>query len=113
MEPGKQGLPHSSPLHLAVNDFSHITLRDAPVSYLFDDREHINFFSMAVHLPGILRWGDLSLAAGLSGTDITFINPLTMSGKSLEEDVWQSYHSEFEALRNRLQSPGQTEFVTK
>jgi hypothetical protein len=98
---------------LGRKDFSYITLRDAPVSYLFDDREHINFFSMAVHLPGILRWGDLSLAAGLSGIDITFINPLTMSGKSLDENVWQTYHTEFEALRNILQSPGQTEFVTK
>ena len=98
---------------LGRKDFSHINLRDAPVSYLFDDREHINFFSMAVHLPGILRWGDLSLAAGLSGTDITFINPLTMSGKSLDENVWQTYHTEFEALRYRLLSPGQTEFVTK
>lgn len=98
---------------LGEYDISHITVRNTPVSYLFDNREQINFFSMAVHLPGILKWGDVSLAAGLSNTDITFINPVTMSGKALEEDVQQAYHSEFEALRNKLQSPGQTEFVTK
>ncbi|MCC5904645.1 MAG: acetylxylan esterase [Balneolaceae bacterium] len=98
---------------LGVTKFSHITLRDAPVSYLFDDREHINFFSMAVHLPGFLGWGDVSLAAGMSNTDVTFINPVTMSGRALDEDLQQAYYSEFETLRNKIQSSGQTEFLTK
>jgi len=93
--------------------FSQITLREAPVSYLFDDREYINFFSMAVHLPGILDWGDVSLAAGLSKTNVTFINPVTMSGRALEEDIQQAYYSEFETLRNKLQSTGRTEFLNK
>jgi hypothetical protein len=110
---GETGLAALFSSALGHNDFSHITLRDAPASYLFDDREHINFFSMAIHLPGILKWGDVSLAAGLSGTDVTFINPVTMSGHGLEEDVWQACHSEFEELRNKLQRPGQTEFITK
>lgn len=98
---------------LGETKFSHITLRDAPVSYLFDDREHINFFSMAVHLPGFLVWGDVSLAAGMSNSDVTFINPVTMSGRALDEDQQQAYSSEFETLRNKFQSSGQTDFLNK
>ena len=110
---GETGLAALFSSALSHNNFSHITLREAPVSYMFDDREHINFFSMAIHLPGILKWGDVSLAAALTNTDITFINPVTMSGKTLEEDHWQAAHSEFEALRSNLQSSGKTVFVTK
>ena len=50
-----------------------VTLRKSPVSYLFDNREAIDYFSMGIHLPGILKWGDISLAAALSGKNITFI----------------------------------------
>ena len=60
----------------------HLTLREAPVSYLFDTREGIDFFSMAIHLPGFLKWGDVSLAAALSGKNIVFINPVSMSGNA-------------------------------
>ena len=31
-----------------------VILRNAPVSYLFDNRENIDFFSMGINLPGLL-----------------------------------------------------------
>ena len=49
----------------------HLVIREAPVSYLFDNREGIDFFNMAIHLPGFLVWGDVSLASALSGKNIT------------------------------------------
>ncbi|HUR30480.1 MAG TPA: acetylxylan esterase, partial [Saprospiraceae bacterium] len=58
-----------------------IILRDAPVSYLFDNCDSINFYSMAIHIPGFLKWGDVSLAAGLFNRNVRFINPLTISGQ--------------------------------
>jgi hypothetical protein len=87
-----------------------ITLRDAPVSYLFDERESVDFYSMAIHLPGFLNWGDVSLAAALSGKNVTFINPLTMSGKPLNSNTLKEYQSEFERMRTISREPGKTIF---
>jgi hypothetical protein len=87
-----------------------IILRDAPISYLFDNREGIDFFSMGIHLPGFLKWGDVSLAAALSGKNITFISPVTMSGQKINESSLKEYESEFEKLRTSYKQPGNTVF---
>jgi hypothetical protein len=73
-----------------------LVLRDVPLSYLFDNRDSIDFFSMAIHLPGFLNWGDVSLATALSGKNITFINPVTMSGRKIEGSDLEKYKNEFE-----------------
>jgi len=91
-------------------NLENIVLRDSPVSYLFDNREYINFFSMGVHLPCFLNWGDVSLAAALSGNDITFINPVTMSGQKISESKLNEYKTEFEKLREICKQPGKTLF---
>ncbi len=65
-----------------------IILTDSPVSYLFDNRESVNYFKTAIHVPGILNWGDISLAAALSGKNITFINPVSMSGQKVRGRDW-------------------------
>jgi hypothetical protein len=75
-----------------------VTLRNSPVSYLFDNRETVDYFSMGIHLPGILKWGDISLAAALSGKNITFVSPLTMSGTPLEPDRLKEYQAEFDKI---------------
>jgi hypothetical protein len=87
-----------------------IVLRNAPVSYLFDTAESIDFFGMGVHLPGFLKWGDISLVAAISGKSITFINPVTMSGQKLNESSLKEYQSEFEQLRSICKQPGKTLF---
>lgn len=87
-----------------------LVLRDAPVSYLFDNRETIDFFSMGVHLPGILKWGDISLAAALSGKDLTFVNPVTMSGQSIRGEKLEEYKSEFNKIRKSCGMKGSTSF---
>jgi hypothetical protein len=76
-----------------------ITLRDAPLSYLFDARETVDFYSMAIHIPGFLNWGDISLASALSGKDITFVNPLTMSGRKVTGTELKNYEAEFAKVR--------------
>ncbi len=87
-----------------------VMLRDAPVSYLFDDRETIDFFSMGIHLPGILKWGDVSLAAALSGMEVTFINPVTMSGHTISSKKIAPYQSEFDRIRKTCGMQGATSF---
>jgi hypothetical protein len=91
-------------------DVDNVILRDSPVSYLFDNRESIDFFSMAVHLPRILNWGDVSLAAALSGKNVSFINPVTMSGQPLNADKLQEYKKEYENLRTICKQTGMTVF---
>ena len=88
----------------------HLTLREAPVSYLFDTREGIDFFSAAIHLPGFLKWGDVSLAASLSGKNIVFIDPVTISGQKIAGNRLKEYQREFEKLRLNYMQPGNTVF---
>jgi len=87
-----------------------IILRGAPVSYLFDNREAVDFFTMGIHLPGILKWGDVSLAAALSGKDVTFIHPVTMSGQSVSGEKLEKFKLEFEHMRKACGMKGGTAF---
>ena len=99
-------------LYLAAlkNNIEEVTVRYAPVSYLFDNRENVEFFSTGIHLPGFLDWGDVSLAAALGARKVTFINPVTMSGQKLSAEKLQSYKAEFEQVRMRARQAGNTFF---
>lgn len=87
-----------------------VTLDQSPLSYRFDERQGIDFFSMAIHVPGVLVWGDISLAAALSGKDIVFNNPVSMSGRSLTGAALQAEQDAFAQLRKRCKQPGQSIF---
>ena len=99
-------------LFLAALDgnIDRIILREAPVTYLFDSRENINFYSMAIHLPGFLQWGDVSLAAALSGKDVTFTDPLTMSGNKLNDLRLKAHQDEYNKIRGLCRTKGRTIF---
>jgi len=99
-------------LYLAALDenIENVTLLHAPVSYLFDNRDSVEYFSTAIHLPGFLNWGDVSLAAALSGKNITFINPVTMSGQKISKDKLKEYKTEFEQVRKACGEDGKTVF---
>jgi hypothetical protein len=99
-------------LYLAAleRNIESVTLNDAPISYLFDNRDSVEFFSACINLPGFLKWGDVSLAAALSGKNITFINPVTMSGRKISEDRLKAYSAEFEQLKLVVHQDGKTIF---
>jgi hypothetical protein len=97
-------------LGVIEGNVDNIILRDAPISYLFDNRENVNFFSMGIYLPGFLNWGDVSLAAALSGKNLTFINPVTMSGQKISGTRLKEFQTEFEKLRVNYKQPGNTVF---
>jgi hypothetical protein len=97
-------------LSASEGNVDHVVLRNAPISYLFDSRVGIDYFSMAVHLPGFLAWGDVSLAAALGAENVTFINPVTMSGHTVEGNELKEYIAEFEALRKSCGRSGETVF---
>ncbi len=91
-------------------NIENVTLQYAPASYLFDNRKSVEFFSTGIHLPGFLNWGDVSLAAALSGKNITFINPVTMSGQRISGDKLKEYKAEFEQMRRITRQEGKTLF---
>ena len=99
-------------LYLAalVGNIENVTLQYAPLSYLFDNRDSVEYFSTAIHLPGILNWGDVSLAAALTGKNITSINPVSMSGQKISEDKLKEYKAEFEQVRKACGESGKTVF---
>ena len=80
----------------AINgNVEHVTLRDAPLSYLFGGRETVDFYSMAIHVPRFLNWGDVSLAAALGESGVTFILPRTMSGREVRGPNLEDFRVEF------------------
>ncbi len=99
-------------LFLSVIDGSvdRVTLRTAPVSYLFDNPETINYFIQGIYLPGFLNWGDVSLAAALSGANVTFYNPVTMSGQKIGPEKLKDFRLEYDYVRSLSNQPGKTEF---
>jgi hypothetical protein len=88
----------------------HLILREAPVSYLFDTREGIDFFSMGIHLPGFLEWGDVSLAAALTGKNVKFIYPVSMSGNAISGEKLPAVEAEFGKIRTLCHQPAKTTF---
>ncbi len=88
----------------------YLIMRETPLSYLFDNREAVDFFSMGIHLPGFLNWGDVSLAAALSGKPVTIIDPVTMSGREVNSTQLKEYQTEFQKLRRMTKQPGETVF---
>ncbi len=109
-EAGLAGLFFGS---LENNGVERIILRDAPVSYLFDNRDSVDFYSMSIHLPGFLNWGDVSMAAAQSGKNVTFINPRTMSGAELPENRLSEFQNEFDLIRSLCRQPGKAEIQKK
>jgi hypothetical protein len=87
-----------------------LTLRNVPVSYLFDNREQIDYFSMGIHLPGILNWGDVSLAAGLTAGDVIFIDPVSMSGVPVSSSQLNNIKAEFEEVKKKIKQSGKISF---
>lgn len=87
-----------------------IVIREAPLSYQFDTGGSVDFFSMGIHLPGFLVWGDVSLAAALSGKNIEIINPVSMSGVKISGNQLEEYQTEYARIRTLAKQQGKTIF---
>ena len=63
---------------------------------------------MGIHIPDSLTGVMYHWRAALSGKNITFINPLTMSGQKIREEKLKEYQTEFNKLRVSYNQPGTT-----
>jgi dienelactone hydrolase len=78
----------------------------APVSYLFDSRDSVDHFGLGVMIPGILPWGDVSLAAAMSSAEVFIHQPVTLSGRSLSESELSEARREYALLRKKTGGKG-------
>lgn len=93
-----------------ANAIDQLVLREVPVSYLFDSRAHIDYFSMGVHLPGFIQWGDIMQAAALSGKGVDWINPLSISGRPVNEEQLIRYEDNYNVLKKTFKTNGKVGF---
>jgi hypothetical protein len=93
------------------NKADKLILREMPLSYLFDKSGDIDHFSMALHIPDFLLWGDMSLAVAMSGKDITFIDPLTISGRKLGSKEIEAFRTEVNHFSLHLEKCPEIHFV--
>lgn len=84
-----------------------VVAHNSPVSYQFANRQGVDYFNMAIHVPGILPWGDVSLAAALTGREVELIAPVDMSGNPINGLPLKFYRDEFQELRKRCRQRGQ------
>lgn len=91
-------------------DVNQILLENAPMSYLFNSGITDNYYSMAIHVPGILPWGDLSMAAALTGADISMLAPRTISGKVCGTGELEDFQREYDTIKSLLGTKGKMEF---
>lgn len=71
-----------------------LILKNIPMSYLYDKTGDADYFSMAIHIPGILCWGDISLATALCESEIVFIDPVSITGRTLDKTEIDSFNKE-------------------
>lgn len=95
------------------NKVDKLILREMPSSYLFDKSADANNFSMAIHIPDFLLWGDMSLAVAMSGKDIIFINPLTISGRELSEKEIEEFKNDLSNFNPLLEKRSEVLFKNK
>nr|WP_121272751.1 acetylxylan esterase [Pedobacter schmidteae] len=91
-------------LYTVFNEAQQVTLVDAPYSYRFDERKGIDFYNMAIHIPGMLKWGDISLVAALSDTSVLFREARSMSGRPINDEQKKRIVAEFNTLRKYTQN---------
>lgn len=83
--------------------FSRITAIDSPAS--FKTEMTTTSFSLGIHLFGILKWGDIPLAAALCDSEISFHSPGKMDGSPLTDQEESAVVVEINRLRSCLSRP--------
>lgn len=98
------------------NTFDAVTAADAPGSLLFDEST-ISFtaaspfvkflpnaiYSLALSIPGFLKWGDVSLIAALGKGKVSFTSPRTSDGTPLTKQGIQKLEKEIQSVRKKLE----------
>lgn len=79
-------------------------LTDMPLTYLPDYKTNVNEngINMAVHIPGIIPWGDIIGLIGLSPAEVTIENAMGMSGRRVDKSDMMMFAEKIEQIRVKL-----------
>lgn len=98
-------------LNAVKNLTKEIVLAEAPVSYLFNKATvPSNFFTMAFHLPEIMKWGDISLAAAMTNANVKFITPVMSDGQKISLKNIHAWEKEFDCMAVKCKSKTKVSF---
>lgn len=90
---------------VSINEPSikNIVAKDSPLSFVFDSKS-IGFDKgfMAVHVPSVLKWGDVSDIVALSPANILFSDSRAFSGRMLQATEREVLKKEFLGKRKNL-----------
>jgi hypothetical protein len=80
-------------------------------SYLYQGASGGN--SMAIHVPGILRWGDVSAMAALPVGNVSLLNPVDSEGKPYTAAKCLALQSAIRREARRFQRPARARVLRK
>ncbi|MFE7085008.1 alpha/beta hydrolase family protein [Sphingobacterium spiritivorum] len=93
--------------YTALADWSYpVELNELPLSYLWDEGKNADAFNMAVHVPGIVSWGDLPMLLALSNSEFHLSNVVSITGERISDDEWGTYVSWLKILKHKLNTNG-------
>ncbi|HTN38179.1 MAG TPA: acetylxylan esterase [Arachidicoccus sp.] len=80
-------------------DFKQLYLDQLPVSYVVDKRAGMDYFNMGIHIPAVLKWGDISLMAALNHqAQISIHSPVTITGSKLSDKEIKKFREIFQQI---------------
>ncbi len=91
-------------LNAVKNINREIVLEESPVSYLFNQDVAPDYFSMALYLPEIMKWGDISLAAAMTNARVNFICPVMSDGAGISPEEALVWKKEFDSAISKCRS---------
>jgi hypothetical protein len=91
-------------LNAVKNINREIVLKESPVSYLFNQDVAPDYFSMALYLPEIMKWGDISLAAAMTNARVNFICPVMSDGAGISPEEALVWKKEFDSVISKCRS---------
>lgn len=94
------------------NPIDQLVLRQVPVSYIFDSRQSVDYYTMGIHLPAVIQWGDIMQVAALVNKEINWINPVSMSGRPISKEELTSYEQDHKRLKQLFKGQGALNFKT-
>ncbi|WP_312136511.1 alpha/beta hydrolase family protein [Sphingobacterium sp.] len=83
---------------------NHVETYETPISYLVRQAKLDSFYSQAIHIPSIINWGDLPLAAALAPADISMHSLRDIAGDSLSQSDITDAQEEIASLKRILKS---------
>ena len=86
-------------------------LEKCPASLVFHRKAPSEYSAMVDYLPGFLVWGDVSLAAALTGADVSFIDPLYSDLEPVDKEGILKLKSEFDSVRRFCGTSGTIRFM--